>query len=120
MFKDPNLEIGKVTYSELDIAKALNIDLRTLKKYESHLAEGDKPVMTLVPTKRKDPTTGLAIQERIFDFNAYNNVLALKFAEVKEELDTKVSKVEYDKLASRVRELEKLLNTKEITPDVIL
>lgn len=119
MFKDSNLGIGKVTYSELDIAKTLNIDLRTLKKYESHLLDGDKPVMTLVPTKKKDPETGLAIQERVFDFEAYNNILALKFAEVKDELNDKVSKEEYDKLLNRVRELEKRLYTKEIEPEPI-
>ena len=34
---DSELGIGKVTYSELDIAKMLGIDLRTLRKYENHL-----------------------------------------------------------------------------------
>ena len=68
MFKDSNLGIGKVIYSELDIANKLGIDLRTLRKYENHLQQGDKPVMTLVPTKKKDPMTGLVMQERIFDF----------------------------------------------------
>lgn len=61
MFKDSNLGVGKVTYSELDIADRLGIDLRTLRKYENHLQQGDHPIMTLVPTKKKDPVTGLAI-----------------------------------------------------------
>lgn len=116
MFKDSNLGIGKVTYSELDIADKLGIDLRTLRKYENHLQQGDTPIMTMVPTKKKDPITGLAIQERIFDFDAYNNILALKFKQVDEELASKATKDDYMKLLERVKELEKKLSTSEITP----
>ena len=113
MFKNSDLGIGKVTYSELDIARMLNIDLRTLRKYENHLSVGDKPVMTLVPSKAKDPNTGLATNERIFDFEAYNNMLALKFQQVDQELQDKVSKKDYDILLNRVKELEKQLHTEE-------
>ena len=113
MFKDSNLGIGKVIYSELDIANKLGIDLRTLRKYENHLQQGDKPVMTLVPTKKKDPMTGLAIQERIFDFDAYNNLLALKFMQIDEEMKDKVSRIEYDKLLAEVKELKKQLMAQE-------
>lgn len=116
MFKDNQLGIGKITYSELDIANKLGIDLRTLRKYESHLQQGDHPIMTLVPTKKKDPITGLAIQERIFDFEAYNNILALKFNQIDQELANKVSREDYEKLLKRVKELELQLNTTEVVP----
>lgn len=116
MFKDSNLGIGKVTYSELDIADRLGIDLRTLRKYENHLQQGDHPIMTLVPTEKKDPITGLSIQERIFDFEAYNNMLALKFRQIDEELSDKVSRTEYEKLLKEFKELKKQLLTTEIQP----
>ena len=86
IFKDSNLGIGKVTYSELDIAKQLNIDLRTLRKYENRLQQGDRHIMSLIPSKKRDPVTGLIIQERVFDFEAYNNILALKFQQIDSEL----------------------------------
>lgn len=116
MFKDSNLGIGKITYSELDIAERLGIDLRTLRKYENHLQQGDSPIMTLVPTKKKDPITGLAIQERVFDFDAYNNLLALKFKQIDNELQDKVSREEYDKLLKEFKELKMQLLTTEVNP----
>lgn len=119
MFKNNDLGIGKVTYSELEIAEKLNIDYRTLRKYENHLQEGDKPIMTLVPTAKKDPVTGLAVNERIFDFEAYNNLLACKFKQIDERLDDTVSKKEYDQLLRRVKELEKQLNTEEVQPIIL-
>ena len=124
MFKDSNLGIGKVTYSELDIAKMLNIDLRTLRKYENHLAQGDKPVMTLVPTKKKDPVTGLDVQERVFDFESYNNLLALNFMQTDKRLDNlehnTVSRDEYNKLLREFTELKKQITTTEVKEDIIL
>lgn len=123
MFKEKDSGVGKVTWSEFDIAKILKIDLRTLRKYENHLQQRDHPVLTLVPTAKRDPETGLAIQERIFDFESYNNVLALKFQQIDEELDSKVSKAEYDStiknLMNRIKELEKQLNTTEVHPIIL-
>ena len=123
MFKNPDTSKGKITYSELDIANMLNIDLRTLRKYESHLTEGDSPIMTLVPTKKKDPITGLAINERIFDFESYNNLIALKFVQtdnrindLENKVQNTVSKEDYDKLLREFRELKKQLLTKEVNP----
>ena len=120
MYKNPELGIGKVTYSELDIAKMLKIDIRTLRKYETSLQDRDVPIISLVPTKVKDPQTGLMVEERIFDFGAYNNLLALKFREIDTKLDDKVSREDYEKLLREVRELKKQLMTKEIAEDVIL
>jgi len=116
MFKNSQLGTGKVTYSELDIARMLNIDLRTLRKYENHLQQGDKPVLSLVPTQKKDPQTGLMVEERIFDFEAYNNVLALKFNELDRKIEDKVSKEDYDKLLREFNELKKIVLTKEVEP----
>ena len=127
MFKNKQLGIGKITYSELDIARMLNIDLRTLHKYEAPLlVNGDRPIMTLIPTKKVDPETGLPIQERIYDFEAYNNILALKFQQIDDELQDKVSKKDYDMLLREHKELKKQLkelqlkiNATEVTPIVL-
>lgn len=114
MYKNPDLEIGKVTYSELDIARMLKIDIRTLRKYESSLQHKDNPIMTIVPTQKRDPQTGLLIEERIFDFAAYNNLLALKFQEVTDDISA--LKEDYKRLQKRIAELEKEKNTEEVKP----
>lgn len=123
MFRNGSSRCGVIEYSDLSIARQLNIDLKTLKTYENHLQQGDRPVLTLVPTAKRDPETGLAIQERIFDFESYNNILALKFQQIDEELDSKVSKAEYDStiknLMNRIKELEKQLNTTEVHPIIL-
>lgn len=75
--------------------------------------------MTLVPTKKKDPMTGLVMQERIFDFDAYNNLLALKFMQIDEEMKDKVSRIEYDKLLAEVKELKKQLMAQEAKPLIL-
>lgn len=120
MYKNPELGIGKVTYSELDIARMLNIDLRTLRKYENHLQQGDNPVLTLVPSKKKDPETGLLINERVFNFEAYNNILALKFREIDDKLNDKVSREDYNKLLREFNEFKKKMTTTEIKEDDII
>lgn len=119
MWKNEQLGIGKVVFSDLEIANKLNIDLRTLKNYEKHLQEQDKNILTFIPSKKVDPDTGLIINERLFNFEAYNNLIALKFMQVDEKLEDTVSKKDFFRLLNRVNELEKLLKTEEITKNVI-
>lgn len=116
MYKNAELGIGKISYTDQEVADRLGIDYRTLKKYESHLQAGPHPVMTMIPTALKDPVTGLAITERIFDFDAYNNMLACKFQQIETELNDKVSREDYEKLLKEVKELKKQLLTTEIQP----
>lgn len=114
MYKDKDLGIGKITYSEIDIAKILDVDMRTLKKYETHLQERERPIMTIIPTQKKDPITGLMLQERIFDFDAYNNILALKFKEIDSKLDDKVSKEDFEKLVKIVNKITKQKDIEDV------
>ena len=116
MYKNPELETGKIIYSDLDIARMLKIDIRTLRKYESGLQEGEKPIMTLIPTKKRDPETGLMLEERVLDFTAFNNLLAIKFTEIDDQLNDKVSKEDYNKLLREFNEIKKLVLTKEVEP----
>jgi len=116
MYKNPELGTGKVTFTDQEVADRLGIDYRTLRKYESHLQEGNHPIMTLVPTQLKDPITGLAVNERIFDFEAYNNLLALKFQQIDKELEDKVSREDYEKLLREFKELKKQVLTQEVFP----
>lgn len=112
MFKNTDLGIGKVTFTDQEVADRLGIDYRTLRKYEDHLQSKD--IMTLVPTQLKDPATGLAITERVFDFEAYNNMLACKFHQIEEKLNDKVSREDYEKLLREFKELKKQVMTTEI------
>lgn len=117
MFKNSDLGIGKVTFTDQEVADRLGIDYRTLRKYEDHLQSKD--IMTLVPTQLRDPATGLAITERVFDFEAYNNMLALKFQQIDQQLEDKVSREDYEKLLREFKELKKQVLTSEIVPITI-
>ena len=119
MFKTES-GLGKVEFQEIDLAKMLNIDTRTLRKYEKHLQQRDKPIMTIIPTTKRDPITGLSINERVFDFEAYNNILAIKFeqiddsiADTNRELSLALDKIEL--LEKRIRELERQNNSTEVS-----
>lgn len=114
MRKHKEFGSGLVAYSDLEIAEKLGIDLRTLKKYENHLMENDRPILTMVPTAKKDPETGLAIEERIFDFDAYNNILALKFKKVDDDIEE--LKKENEILKRELRKIQIQLNTTEVQP----
>lgn len=107
MYKDEISGRGVVQYSDFDIANMLNIDIRTLRKYEQHLLKNHN-VMQLVPSKIKDPNTGLYINERVFDLESYHNLLCVKFRQIDDDVNTikeenKRLWQEIDKLKKQIR-----------------
>jgi len=43
--------------------------------------------MTLVPSSKIDPETGLRLNDRVFDFQAYNNLICIKFNKLDDDVD---------------------------------
>lgn len=120
MFKSET-GIGTVAYSDSELAELLNIDVRTLRNYERHLKAGSNPILTMTPSLKKDPISGLAIQERTFDFSAFSNLIAIKFLQVDQRMDENDLKIqkqneEIEKLKKELLELKKQINTEEIKP----
>lgn len=63
MFKD--LEgYGKISYSDSELSKIINLDKRSIVKYNKSLEQ--KGFLTIVPTEATDEVTGIKIDEKIF------------------------------------------------------
>lgn len=82
MFKDKTS--GHITFSQDKLAEMLGLTPKTLRKCEAGLKE--KNLIQLVPYKR-DNSTGIAVVEKIYDFEAWSNIVALKFQEQDEKLN---------------------------------
>lgn len=82
MFKGEKL--GGITFSSEKLAASIGLSLPSLRKYESSLEE--KGILTKTPIK-KDNATGLNVYERIYDFEKFCNILALKFIQQDEKID---------------------------------
>lgn len=82
MFKGEKL--GGITFSSQKLADNIGLSLNTLKKCEQSLEE--KGILTKNLIKR-DNATGLGVYERVYDFEKFANVVALKFYEQDEKLD---------------------------------
>lgn len=117
---NPDLGIAKISYSVTDLAKRLNIDVRTLRKYEKYLKETNPPIMTVATTKKRDPETGLMIQERILDIEKYFNLIICKLQQQDEAI--KQNERDIKVLQNTVQSLQKQLEKyeKKAMADVIL
>lgn len=107
MFKNTDLMNGNITFTNKELATKIGLSLNTLKKYERSLEE--KHILTLVPTQNRDPETGLNVYQRVYNFNEYMNIIALKFLET----DDKINNHE-DRIAALESRIETLVKSNEI------
>jgi predicted transcriptional regulator len=63
MFKDQK-GFGKISYSDTEISEIINLDKRTIAKYDKQLEE--MGLLTIVKTNKKDEVTGIKVNEKIF------------------------------------------------------
>ena len=82
MFKDT--QSGYITFNSEKLASSIGLSLNTLKKYESSLCQ--KNMIQLVPV-RTNNATGLTEYNRVYDFEQWSNVIALKFQEQDERIN---------------------------------
>lgn len=72
MIKDKDSNIGVIEYSEKKLAEINHLDLRTYRKYTKDIASGQ--LVTLIDSDKLDRETGLALQKKLWNFDAYNNL----------------------------------------------
>lgn len=130
MFKSPKTNSGSIKFDTRKFANMINLSLPTMRKQEKELQ--DKGVLVINPTNQLElieadgqiiPSTGLYIDERIYNFNNFCNVLALKFLEQDEKIDKNTDDIAVlkdelsdtkTKLAKALQEIENLKNQKEM------
>lgn len=72
MIKDKESNTGIIEYSEKKLAEINHLDLRTYRKYTKDAASS--PLVTLIDSDKLDRETGLALQKKLWNFDAYNNL----------------------------------------------
>ncbi len=66
MYKDIE-GFGKISYTDSELANIINLDRHTIAKYNKALEE--KGLLSIIKTDKKDPVTGLRIDEKFFHLN---------------------------------------------------
>jgi hypothetical protein len=107
MFKGD--KTGTITFSTNVLAERISLSVNTLKKYEQMLK--DKNLLELVPVKT-DNSTGLPVYARHYDFEQWSNIVAMKFVEQDERLNT--HEHELQRLKDEVQFLKNELKKQQI------
>ena len=103
--------IGKISYSNTELANRLGIDVKTLRKYDKLLQETDPPIMSTAITRKKDPETGLMVQERILNLEHYFNLIVCKLQQQDQAIEQ--NKKDIKILQNTVEVLQKKLESYE-------
>lgn len=122
MFKD--LEgYGKISYSDSELSEIINLDKRSIAKYNKSLEE--KGFLSIVPTKNKDEVTGIKIDEKIFYLNKLGQKviwLLQKHEEDIEELkeSTEENSKDIELLLNRIKQLEEEQKAQKNLTDTLI
>lgn len=113
MYKKPDLNKGLITYSSMELSDKLGLSQPSLRSIEKSLQE--KNVLQLVPINVRDENTGLSNYMRIYNFDEFLNLLALKFKQTDETLEQHEKKIEdleksFNLLLEYVKKLEEKVN----------
>ena len=117
MFKNSDTLQGKISLSADRFAEGIGLSLNTLKKYESSLK--DKEILTTVPIKR-DNSTGLAVEARLYNFDKILNAIACKFNQHDQQIAQNTHDIKM--LQDTIIQLQKRLDSyeKKETAQIIL
>lgn len=121
MFKEQE-GFGKMTYSNEELSKLINLDKRTIAKYDKSLEE--KGLLSIVKTNKKDSETGLLINEKIFHLNEFGQAVIWALQKHEDDInDLKVKTSSNEKdmeiLLREVNELKKMVYASQ-TKDIII
>lgn len=113
MYKKLDVNKGLITYSSTDMCNKLGLSKPSLRAIEKSLQE--KNIMQLIPINVRDENTGLVNYMRVYNFDEFLNVLALKFKQTDETLEQHEKKIEdleksFNLLLEYVKKLEEKVN----------
>lgn len=111
LFKD-EIGVGSTSYSDHDIAEKLNLDVRTVVKYNNILEE--KGFLDIIKTDKVNQEKGLTIDQKVFNLSKLGQdiIWVLKNHEERIEENTKTAEIilkENKKLNERLNETNKKL-----------
>lgn len=108
MYKDPQNGKGRITYSNKELAELIGVSYNTLLKYEKSLKE--KGIMYKTPTKMLDHDSGLPVDERVYYFKEFANLIAFEFQKVDVKFNEQQMQINSlkEELSSAKQELESI------------
>lgn len=90
MFKDIE-GFGKISYSDTELSKIINMDRHSIAKYNKSLEE--KGFLTVVPTNKVDPSTGIKINEKFFHLNELGQAIIWTLQKHDDDIKTVKEKI---------------------------
>lgn len=102
MYKDVE-GYGKVSYSDSELASIINLDRHTIAKYNRSLEE--QGFLSIIKTDKKDPATGLRIDEKIFHLNELGQAIIWTLQKHEDDIQALKEKTE-----ATSKDVEFLLN----------
>lgn len=117
MFKNIELNQGFMSFSADELCSKIGLSRPTLMTLEKSLQS--KNVMSLVPLQNRDSETGLSQYMRIYNFEEFLNLIAIKFQQTDDQLQTLQEKYDdlkkkYEIVSKRLDNIEKNKNNKDI------
>jgi len=122
MFKDIK-GFGKMSYSDAELSKIINIDRHTVAKYNKELE--DKGLLTTVKTNNRDPITGIQINEKFFHLSELGQDIIWELVNQREDIenlkgDSKDNSKDIKILQLEVDRLKKGEKENKIIKDIVL
>ena len=84
MFKDVE-GFGKISYSDTELSKIINVDRHSIAKYNKSLEE--KGFLTVVSTNKVDPVTGIKVNEKFFHLNELGQAIIWTLQKHEEDIE---------------------------------
>lgn len=112
MFKDIE-GFGKISYSDTELSKIINMDRHSIAKYNKSLEE--KGFLTVVPTEKTDPITGIKINEKFFHLNELGQAIIWTLQKHDEDLEKVKEKITENSkdVALLLNQIKELKNNNE-------
>lgn len=115
MYKDVQ-GFGKITYSDSELSKIINLDKRSIAKYNKSLEE--KGFLTLVPMQSSDQITGIKNNEKLFHLNDLGQAIIWVLGKHEIQINQNSKDVKY--LLKQVEELKEIAKQQQILTDNLI
>lgn len=120
LFKDKATRTGSTTYTNQELSQLINMDRGTISKIDKSLQ--DKGILNLIKINAIDSETGLAINQKVFNFDEFANGVVFEFIRQDERI-TSVERAQEaqqrtnKELSEKLKKMEIILAAKDINVD---